>query len=45
MSAAITPPIAALDGPWWPGWRSSCSHVLPTEIWRWLGVAFAAQAR
>ncbi len=39
--ALITPPIAALDGPWWPYLALLLFAVLPTEMWRWLGVAFA----
>lgn len=37
----MTPPIAALDGPWWPYLALVLFAVLPTEIWRWLAVAFA----
>ncbi|AMJ59901.1 AzlD domain-containing protein [Bosea sp. PAMC 26642] len=37
----MTPPIAALDGPWWPYLALLLFAVLPTEIWRWLAIAFA----
>lgn len=37
----MTPPIAVLDGPWWPYLALVLFAVLPTEIWRWLAVAFA----
>jgi Branched-chain amino acid transport protein (AzlD) len=37
----ITPPIALLDGPWWPYLALLLFAVLPTEIWRWLAVIFA----
>lgn len=37
----MTQPIAFLDGPWWPYLALILFAVLPTEIWRWLAVAFA----
>ncbi len=37
----MTQPIAFLDGPWWPYLALVLFAVLPTEIWRWLAVAFA----
>jgi hypothetical protein len=37
----MTPPIAALDGPWWPYLALLLFAVLPTEIWRWLAIVFA----
>lgn len=37
----MTQPIALLDGPWWPYLALLLFAVLPTEIWRWLAVAFA----
>jgi branched-subunit amino acid transport protein len=37
----VTPPIAWLDGPWWPYLALALFAVLPTEIWRWLAVAFS----
>ncbi|WP_332685748.1 AzlD domain-containing protein [Bosea sp. (in: a-proteobacteria)] len=37
----MTAPIAFLDGPWWPYLALLLFAVLPTEIWRWLAVAFA----
>ena len=37
----MTPPIALLDGPWWPYLALFLFAVLPTEIWRWLAVFFA----
>lgn len=37
----MTQPIAWLDGPLWPYLALLCFAVLPTEIWRWLAVAFA----
>jgi branched-subunit amino acid transport protein len=37
----MTQPIAFLDGPWWPYLALALFAVLPTEIWRWLAVAFA----
>jgi branched-subunit amino acid transport protein len=37
----MTLPIAFLDGPWWPYLALLLFAVLPTEIWRWLAVAFA----
>ncbi len=37
----MTAPIALLDGPWWPYLALLIFAVLPTEIWRWLAVAFA----
>jgi Branched-chain amino acid transport protein (AzlD) len=37
----MTEPIAWLDGPWWPYLALLLFGVLPTEIWRWLAVAFA----
>jgi hypothetical protein len=40
-ASLITPPIAALDGPWWPYLALLLFAVLPTEIWRWCGVIFA----
>lgn len=41
MTAAITQPIPWLDGPWWPYLALILFAVLPTEIWRWLAVAFS----
>ena len=41
MTPAITQPIAWLDGPLWPYLALLVFAVLPTEIWRWLAVAFA----
>ncbi len=41
MSPAITPPIAWLDGALWPYLALLMFAVLPTEIWRWLAVAFS----
>ena len=40
-ATAITPPIAWLDGPLWPYLALVLFAVLPTEIWRWLAVAFS----
>ena len=37
----MTQPIAWLDGPWWPYLALILFGFLPTEIWRWLAVAFA----
>ena len=37
----MTQPIAWLDGPHWPYLALFLFAVLPTEIWRWLAVAFA----
>lgn len=37
----MTQPIAFLDGPWWPYLALFLFAMLPTEIWRWLAVAFA----
>ncbi len=37
----MTQPIPFLDGPWWPYLALILFAVLPTEIWRWLAVAFA----
>jgi branched-subunit amino acid transport protein len=37
----MTQPIAWLDGPLWPYLALLLFAVLPTEIWRWLAVAFA----
>lgn len=37
----MTQPLAFLDGPWWPYLALVLFAVLPTEIWRWLAVAFA----
>lgn len=37
----MTAPIAFLDGPWWPYLALLLFAVLPTEMWRWLAVAFA----
>jgi len=37
----MTQPIPGLDGPWWPYLALLLFAVLPTEIWRWLAVAFA----
>lgn len=37
----MTAPIAFLDGPWWPYLALLLFAFLPTEIWRWLAVAFA----
>jgi len=41
MTPAITQPIPWLDGPLWPYLALLVFAVLPTEIWRWLAVAFA----
>ncbi|MFC5508413.1 MULTISPECIES: AzlD domain-containing protein [Hyphomicrobiales] len=41
MTGTITQPIAWLDGPWWPYLALILFAVLPTEIWRWLAVAFS----
>jgi hypothetical protein len=41
MTPAITQPIAWLDGPLWPYLALVLFAVLPTEIWRWLAVAFS----
>lgn len=38
---AMTQPIAALDGAHWPYLALLLFAFLPTEIWRWLAVAFA----
>lgn len=37
----MTQPIAWLDGPFWPYLALLLFAFLPTEIWRWLAVAFA----
>ena len=37
----MTQPIAWLDGPLWPYLALLLFAFLPTEIWRWLAVAFA----
>jgi hypothetical protein len=37
----MTQPIAGLDGAYWPYLALLLFAVLPTEIWRWLAVAFA----
>jgi branched-subunit amino acid transport protein len=37
----MTQPIAWLDGPFWPYLALLLFAVLPTEIWRWLAVAFS----
>ncbi|KRE13494.1 hypothetical protein ASE63_18680 [Bosea sp. Root381] len=37
----MTQPIPWLDGPLWPYLALLVFAVLPTEIWRWLAVAFA----
>jgi hypothetical protein len=37
----MTQPIAWLDGPLWPYLALLLFAVLPTEIWRWLAVAFS----
>ncbi|POR55486.1 AzlD domain-containing protein [Bosea psychrotolerans] len=37
----MTPPIPGLDGAYWPYLALLLFAVLPTEIWRWLAVAFA----
>lgn len=37
----MTQPIAALDGPLWPYLALLLFAFLPTEIWRWLAVAFS----
>lgn len=37
----MTAPIAFLDGPWWPYLALLLFAVIPTEMWRWLAVAFA----
>ena len=34
----MTPPIPGLDGAYWPYLALLLFAVLPTEIWRWLGV-------
>lgn len=41
IAPAITQPIAWLDGPFWPYLALLLFAVLPTEIWRWLAVAFS----
>lgn len=41
MTATITQPIPWLDGPLWPYLALVLFAVLPTEIWRWLAVAFS----
>lgn len=41
MMGTITHPIPWLDGPWWPYLALILFAVLPTEIWRWLAVAFS----
>ncbi|MDP3409078.1 AzlD domain-containing protein [Bosea sp. (in: a-proteobacteria)] len=41
MTPVITQPIAWLDGPLWPYLALVLFAVLPTEIWRWLAVAFS----
>lgn len=37
----MTQPIAWLDGPLWPYLALLLFAALPTEIWRWLAVAFS----
>lgn len=37
----MTQPILGLDGPLWPYIALLLFAVLPTEIWRWLAVAFS----
>lgn len=37
----MTQPIPWLDGPFWPYLALLLFAVLPTEIWRWLAVAFS----
>lgn len=37
----MTAPIPGLDGAYWPYLALLLFAVLPTEIWRWLAVAFA----
>lgn len=37
----MTQPIAWLDGPLWPYLALILFAALPTEIWRWLAVAFS----
>lgn len=37
----MTQPISWLDGPLWPYLALLVFAVLPTEIWRWLAVAFS----
>lgn len=37
----MTQPIAWLDGPLWPYLALLLFAALPTEMWRWLAVAFA----
>lgn len=37
----MTQPIPLLDGPFWPYLALLLFAFLPTEIWRWLAVAFA----
>jgi hypothetical protein len=41
MTLPITQPIPGLDGPFWPYLALLLFAVLPTEIWRWLAVAFS----
>lgn len=41
MTQPITQPIPWLDGPLWPYLALLLFAVLPTEIWRWLAVAFS----
>ena len=37
----MTPPISALDGPWWPLLSLILFAALPTGLWRVLAVLFA----
>ena len=41
MTPIMTQPIAWLDGPFWSYLALLLFAVLPTEIWRWLAVAFS----
>ena len=41
----MTQPIAWLDGPFWPYLALLLFAVLPTEIWRWLAVAFSRRTQ
>ena len=41
MTSSITQPIPWLDGPLWPYLALLLFAVLPTEVWRWLAVAFS----
>jgi hypothetical protein len=41
ITQPITLPIPWLDGPLWPYLALLLFAILPTEIWRWLAVAFS----